>query len=283
MALSEGQVQIRDLVMGPGTPYEILGDSNPFVRSVRSSQTGARAWAHGSWSGVEWMEEAVVPLNILVVGDSTAEWLPRHHTLQAAFRPVGEIPEDVELRFALGGREYLMFGRPRMIDPQLINVRGNIITKASFVALDPMVYGAEEPVVLTLPTYGGGLTLPTIVPFTIDGVKLSGTAAISNAGTAESTRVHIRIDGPAYWPRIILNRPDGTTGELRLNFEIPEGQWVDIDVYTRTVLMNGTVSRLGATVGDWPVLPPGDSRISFSAVFYNPDAQMTVTARSCWW
>lgn len=166
MALAEYQAQVRDLVMGPGTNYAFLDDFNPFTLDVRADQAGNRAWGDGGYSGVEWREEIVVPMRLRVkdpANRTLGRWLELHQQLLAAFRPVGEAVQDVELRFALGGREYLMFGRPRVVEPDTKTIAGGYsVTRAAFVALDPTIYAGVETVFgpIGLPTFTGGLTIP---------------------------------------------------------------------------------------------------------------------------
>lgn len=288
MPLMEGQFQVRDLILGPGTQYEILRGTNPFQRNVRADQGGARAWNHGSWSGVEWAAEVVVPMTIRVRGETrdVASWLAAHQTLTAAFAPVGESAVDAELRFVLGGTEFLMRGRPRMVEPDLTLINsGKSITQAAFVALDPFIYAGAETVAgpTGLPTFTGGLLVPFTVPFTVDGVLASGFLDLTNTGTAD-TPLAIRLDGPVTDPSVTLQRTDGIVQTLRFEFDLGAGEWLDIDTGARTVLLNGAASRRGQTTGDFPILPPGTHRILFRAGgVLNLIAQMTVTFRSAWW
>jgi hypothetical protein len=80
MPLDEGQVQLRDLVIGPGTPYRFVRGShfNPLSRSVRADQGGARVWNDGSWSGAEWAEQATIPMRLVVMAVGAGEWLALH-------------------------------------------------------------------------------------------------------------------------------------------------------------------------------------------------------------
>src|SRR5690554_6903050 len=197
MPLAEGQVQIRDLVMGPGTPYRIMTEFNPFNRSVRADQSGPRAWNHGAWSGVEWAAEATVPMRILVEADDVAGWISLHQQLMAAFAPVGESATDVELRFAMGGREYMMRGRPRMVEPDLKLIgTGKSFTQAAFVALDPFIYSGTEGVAgpLNLPRYEGGLVISSAEPLNsntgfeenLDGWFVSGVGVTLTRSDAQA-------------------------------------------------------------------------------------------------
>ncbi|SCL15045.1 phage distal tail protein [Micromonospora inyonensis] len=160
MALSEGQVQLRDLVIGPGTPYRFVKGShfNPFKRDVRADQGGARAWSAGSWSGAEWAEQVAIAMRLVVLARGPAEYVTLMSRLLAAFAPSGG---DVDLRFVLAGAEYLMRGRPRMVDPESRHLDGHTYVQAAFVALDPTIYsGTEHEVPLSLPSTVGGLTVP---------------------------------------------------------------------------------------------------------------------------
>lgn len=284
MPLLDEQVSIRDLVMGPGTPYKMLG-FNPWNRQVRADTSGKRAWNHGSWSGAEWLDEAVVPMRIRVQGSGVGGWLSAHQLLSAAFRPIGDSTSDVELRWALAAQEYVMFGRPRMVEPDAEIVgTGKSYTQAAFVALDPFIYAGDQTVIdeIGLPIFTGGLTVPVMVPVQIDGALAAGFADLTNTGTADAG-LSIRIDGPVVMPSVWLVHDDGTVQRLRFDIELVAGQWLDIDTRIRTVLLNGTTSRRGQTTGDWPILPPGTHRLRWNATTYNDQATLTVRWRSAWW
>ncbi|OKI52851.1 hypothetical protein A6A27_08140 [Micromonospora sp. CB01531] len=282
MPLTEGQASIRGLVMGPDTPYMLLSEVNPWTRNTRADQGGQRAWGDGTWSGAEWTDEVVVPLQILVEANTGGEWLALHQQLLAAFAPSHE---DVELRFVWGGVEYLMRGRPRMVDPDVTAIAyGWSVTKAAFVAQDPTIYSGEEhSVTLGLPSTSGGLTLPLTVPFTVGATVTSGRRQITNAGTKASGLL-LRIDGPVPEPRVSVLTPAGTA-IVRVWLTLDVGQWLDIDTASRTVYLNGTASRRGLTTVEgigWPVLPRGDAEIAFDAPLYNANAQLTARWRDSW-
>lgn len=288
MALLEGQVQVRDLVMGPGTPFTV-NQFNPFNRTTRANQTEGRAWNHGVWSGVEWANEKVVPMSILV-GDTPggmASWVDLDQQLAAAFHPIGEEVGEAELRFVLGGREYVLFGRPRSVEPTSGHVGfGWSLTQVAFVALDPLIYSGELVQITTgLPTFAGGLTVSLTAPFTVDGVQVGGREPTENEGTAE-TGLFMRLDGPLQEPRVTLQRLDGTVVTLRFDIELLTGQWLEVDTAAETVFLNGLPqsSQLGRTAGDFFLLPKGVSTLRFSHTGnFNPTGQLTVSYRHAWW
>lgn len=286
MPLADGQVQIRDLVMGCGTVYEVTG-FNPWSRSARTSAAGERPWNHGGWSGAEWLDETIVPMRVYVrPPEKTPQvWLPLHQALMAAFEPVGDAGQDVELRFAVAGSEFVMFGRPRQVEPdtgELRVHRGRSWSSAAFVALDPRIYsGVEQSAQLGLPTFTGGLTAPIVAPFTVDGVMVGGRVTVANDGLAD-TPLSLRIDGPAVTPSVTLQRPDGLIQTLTVLFDLAAGQWLDIDTGSHAVLLNGVANRRGNVAGEFPILPPGTSTLRFNAADFDAAAELTARWRHAW-
>ncbi|MFL6144095.1 MAG: hypothetical protein ACJ72N_19800 [Labedaea sp.] len=281
------QVSVAGLLLGPATSYTLV-DFNPWGKANRATQTDKRAWAHGSWSGRELIDEVVIPIRALINTETPADFLAARHQLAAAFKPSDD-GTDAELRFRFAGQDYVMFGRPRMVDlenPELL-VLGKSFVKAAFVALDPLIYAATEmQQVLGLPSVSGGLTAPVTAPVTIGATVTAGRATIANAGT-QATALKLRIDpvgANLVEPRVSVLT--GTTVRvLRCNLTLTAGQWMDIDTGARTAYLNGTVSRRGNVSGDWPLVPPmseGSSELAFDAGVYSASAQLTATWRDAW-
>ncbi|MEU8329816.1 hypothetical protein [Micromonospora sp. NPDC048839] len=286
MPLTEGQIMVRDLVMGPGTMYETLRGFDPYSRQARVEQSDPRAWGDGSWSGAEWTAEAVVPIPVRVkdaANRSPGGWLAAHQRLAAAFAPSHT---DLELRWCTGGTEYVMVGRPRMVEPNVDTApAGWTYTKCAFAALTPTIYsGTEHSVTMGLPSTTGGLTVPLTTPFSIGATVTSGRQTITNVGT-KATGLRLRIDGPVVEPRISLLTSFGTA-ILRFWLMLDAGQWLDIDTDARTVYLQGSVSRRGLTSVEgigWPVLPGGlPGELAFDATAYNSSALLTARWRDAW-
>lgn len=287
MVLAERQWQIRNLVMGPGTPFRVQAQTNPFTLNIRANQGGKRAWNHGSWSGAEWGDERVVPLRIFVEADdlTPATWLQLNQQLAAAFAPIGDVAVDVELRHALGGREYVMFGRPRMVEPSTRHIgSGFSFTQCAFVALDPHIYSGElltaGPVGLAV--FIGGLAVPYTVPHIVEHVRVGGQVDIFNDGTAE-TPLQLRIDGPIPGPQVIVQHADDTVESLRVGFDLIAGQFLEIDTGSRAVLLNGIANRRGQVSGDFPLLA-GEETAQLRFLANGDDTgTLSVEWRSAWW
>lgn len=283
--LDDEQWMIRGLMLGPGTVYRLMDRTNPFLLSVRADQSEARPWDHGSWSGAEWANERPVPLQVLIDTDSLQEWLTARHALAAAFAPVGDAADQVELRFVLAGQEFVLFGRPRLIEPDMSLVAyGRAFFECRFAAQDPRIYsGALHTTgAVTLPGFSGGRTVPFTVPFSIDATISGGEATLVNAGN-EATGLSVRIDGPVTWPRFTITHPDASTETLQVRVSLADGQWLDIDTRARTVFANGSpaATRRGDAVGAFPLLKPGTSTLSYRAETTDTGT-LTATWRDAW-
>jgi hypothetical protein len=286
-AANDVAVTLRGLTMTAHDPPFVLLEFNPWQRSVRADSEAPHAWDHGAWSGHEWLEAVTVPLNVLVKTDDaergTNAWWALQRELTAAFAPSHV---DLPLTWTQGpdADAYVLYGRPRLVEPLAETAfRGWALCRAAFRALDPRVYsGVEHTETLGLPLSSGGLTVPLTVPFAITGGVLSGSLTLSNAGTTD-TGLTLRIDGPVSEPTVALRPSGGDTQTLRYLDDLGAGESLTIDTRARTAYVNGGVSRRGRVVGDWFLLPPGDSEVFFGAAAYDASAQLTVLWRDSWY
>jgi len=109
----------------------------------------------------------------------------------------------------------------------------------------------------------------------------TGAVQIANQGD-EPFPPRFRVDGPITNPTI---RNATTDAELRLITTLAAGEWLDIDVEAREVLLNGTVDRYptvqfpGST---WWELEPGNNDVRLLAVSFSAPAALIVYWRSAW-
>jgi hypothetical protein len=130
-------------------------------------------------------------------------------------------------------------------------------------------------------TYRGGVTLPTVLP----GRLVGGSITITNLGDAAAPLL-LRIDGPVPEPWIRVQRPDGITQSVRFDIDLADGQWLTVDSVSRQALLNDqpNANQRGSATWDmdeYPILP-GVTTIRFGGSEYDPDAEMTASARSAW-
>ncbi|KPC71710.1 hypothetical protein ADL26_15315, partial [Thermoactinomyces vulgaris] len=117
--LQTSQWKVRDLVMGPGTVFRVADSSKTFALTIRDPQSQDHSYGHGGIVGAEWANPRVIPIRVFIdtVEHTEASWVDAVDQLAAAFQPVGSTGEIVELYRNIDGREYVWFGRPRLIDP----------------------------------------------------------------------------------------------------------------------------------------------------------------------
>lgn len=145
-------------------------------------------------------------------------------------------------------------------------------------APDPLKYGPQVFGQATLATSGGGGGLTWPLTWPLDWGVVAGTTpgavSVGNAGTA-SYFPRLRIDGPVPNPTVTL----AETGDfIRYNGTVAAGQWLDIDLDRRRVLLNGQVSmrHLVTFGGAWLSVPPGGGTVSWTADAADPAATLSV-------
>lgn len=151
----------------------------------------------------------------------------------------------------------------------------------NLLAPDPRKYGAPAAAAAGLPAAAGGMVFPVTFPLTFPGGGGGGSLLATNAGRYE-TWPTLRIVGPATDP-VAENLTTGKRFRLA-PLTLGTGDYVDVDMDARTVLLNGSASRRAAVAADsdWWSLAPGDNAVRFGAAAYDPAAQLQLTWRPAW-
>ena len=116
---------------------------------------------------------------------------------------------------------------------------------------------------------------PRIYSVPLVTASIPGTLTLG--GNRDSTGI-ITINGPRTDPWIVL----GDT-VLALNYTIPDGSTVTIDLYNKLIFLNGSTNiRRYLSVGEagWPVLGPGSN--TFTVPSGSGSGTISVSARSAW-
>jgi hypothetical protein len=145
-------------------------------------------------------------------------------------------------------------------------------------APDSLKYGAPTYATATLSTAtpGAGKVYPVAYPldYGIAPGVTPGAVLVANAGTA------------AYWPRLRIlgpvTNPVVTLVEsgawVRFTGSLLAGQWLDLDMANRRVLLQGQVSvrQSVSSAGDWLCVPPGGGSVVWSADTADPASLLSV-------
>lgn len=105
---------------------------------------------------------------------------------------------------------------------------------------------------------GGGSVLPWTLPVTL-GASSGGSIIVANNGNGAALPV-IRLTGPLTNPQVL----DGVSGlYMKLNYTIPSGNYVSVDMAKKLILLNGTspIISVKADGSNWWGLDPGNSSI----------------------
>ena len=181
----------------------------------------------------------------------------------------------------------------RQITVQLadaVQVSGDRLKRfqVALVAADPAAYSVLDDTVtsssLALQNETGSLALPFPLPFTFGDFAVGGTVTATNDGNATSYPT-VKIHGACSAP-VVKNI---TTGKL-ISFptlSISSGDYVQVDMQRRTVLLNGQSSSpyvryLDVVTSDFWGLDPGANSIRLNAATFDASAKAAVTWRDAW-
>lgn len=145
-------------------------------------------------------------------------------------------------------------------------------------APDPLKYGPPTFATATLSTAtpGAGKVYPLAYPvdYGIAPGVTPGAVSVGNAGTA-AYWPRLRVDGPVLNPVVTLVESGAW---VRFGGSLLAGQWLDLDMVNRRVLLQGQVSvrHLVSSSGDWLAVSPGGGSVTWTADTADPAALLSV-------
>lgn len=131
-----------------------------------------------------------------------------------------------------------------------------------FTADDPTIYGSTlVSSGAIVRASGGGFILPVVFPI-VSSAAIGGTATVANAGNAPS-KPTVTFTGPLTNPYLLNN---ANSKYMQLNYTIPSGSFVTINMANKTIMLNGVSSILStkADGSSWFEIEPGNNILTFS-------------------
>lgn len=169
-------------------------------------------------------------------------------------------------------------GASKSIDVQLLGLplvntsgQSNVLHfDLQFVAQDPRKYSTEPQVATAslMNTFVGGREYPKTYNIRYGDETGTNEAHVVNIGDTVS-HSSFRITGPVIEPQI-LHEESGAY--IKVNLTLGADDYLDIDLLRKTVILNGTESRLASLDFDstWFVLTPGDNTLRFNGTQVSP-------------
>lgn len=281
------QAQIRDVLFDTSTGIEILAASIEDIMSLaelRSSNV-PRPQGHGMIStGPDWLSGLTVRIPFIVKGASRTEVLTRRDALAEAWYPSDDGGREPFV-MQLDGTKYLWWVKPSALSIVFETYTyPNCYLKGvgELTILDPTRYTNTESTVSSgLASTSGGLTYPHGYPYSY-GTVTSGSVTVVNDGTvpARFTAKITAGTGGLSGPRITHVESGAVLAfdTLTLN----AGEWVELDWWDQTVLLNGVASRSATLVrplSEWFRLEPGINTVLFGGTGVGT---LDVEWRSAW-
>lgn len=156
--------------------------------------------------------------------------------------------------------------------------------QAQLRAEDPRAYSQAQSVITgaALSAAAGGLTIPFLIPFTFNESS-GGEATVTNNGNRPTPPV-FRIYGQVTSPSILLVG-SSPTKQIAFTGSVGAGDYLEVDVANRTVLLNGTTNRinlLNFASTTWYELPVGTSTIQLQGTNFDGTARVDVYKRDAY-
>jgi hypothetical protein len=243
-----------------------------------SSLPAPKGNRNGAWSTPYWMPKREVTLMFSLEQSQTVgqSWGSVVQAFEAATQPnvVGT------LSFQLDGVTTSVTGvvEDRGLSTDFAYQFGSAKGPIKFLAFDPRRLAASVSASTNLPSSTGGLTWPITWPISWPATQVTGTASLSNPGTATGP-LKFTIAGPCTGPTI-TQQGTGLTLAFSSSLVINAGDSLTIDCEAQTALYNGQASRSMYLMNrGWMGFAPGVNTFSFNAAAYNSSALLTVSAQ----
>lgn len=269
---------LNGVTIGSGTVYQWTAwPTGLGVPEIRAEDE-FRPRRDGITPGDDWLGARTVVFEVQVKGEH-ADIEEALSDLSAAFAPRSS---DVwlDLRVTGSPSEYALKGRPRgcVWDLQKRFTHGIGDARCVFVATDPLKYGPEQTVVISLGAGGAGLAYPVSYPISYGASSLTGLASTPNVGL-KAVEWSAEIAGPVTNPRVAHVE---TGLYVAVDATLESGQTIVLDSRAGALLLGGTTPRPNwlRPGSRWFTLAAGSNSLRYTAD--SGSGAATITYRPGW-
>ena len=275
MSVIEGQIQLRDLVMGKNTDYHLLRTNFfgwPANRAERIPEPNQNGWRFNT---KDLFAGKTVEIEMLI---KSAD-LPAAMRALSKAAHITESDETISLlvHWTLDDTPKRLVGRVRNLDfPSYDRKTFSSATECTliFEAELPGFTGiSEQSKTVLLPVASGGHTFDVTFPMSFGSVGSGGSFTVENQGNMPY-QPRFRIDGPVVNPRITHQDQEKS---LEFDITLSASDWLEIDARESEVLLNGTASRYYTLTNTsrWFTIDSGVNNLFYSASGYDPSSLLT--------
>lgn len=276
--MNEWEFSYNGLTFGGATDYALRFIDGLDMPDSREDLV-TRMDSHGAFVFAQYLAERRITIEGDIVGDPGVDLASKINIWRQVFNPQ---PVAIPLSFVLPGeiqkRIYCVPTRRDLPNDFDFNIGIGRFT-IELVAEDPRIYEDNLNTASAQPATANGVDFDIDFSFNFGG-GVGGQVPCTNVGTYFSPMT-IRFAGPCTDPKAT----NLFTGEyLKLNTTIAAGEYIDVDVLTRTIVLNESASRYGTLdlTSTWWELPPGTTLVGFVATGTDSNTLMTVTWRGAW-
>lgn len=271
VVLDEWPIDIGELRLGRVDEFGGLWNITAFAghgSAPTDVQATQRTTGHGAWIGDRWYAAKPYTIDVGYEGGARADRDFAEARLLSAVQPDGTA---MVVHKETPYRTDVLLNGELSIDPANTYA---FTAQIPLLAPDPFRYAVEPFEAFTLlPTQIGGATWPKTWPATWDAVVVGGTMTLVNSGNREAFPTF-----KAYGPLPDFSLTLVETGErFAVDFAdsgggLDEGEWVEVDMRRRRVMLLGQTSLRRAVTGTFFSIQPGTSTVAFGSTSYNATA-----------
>lgn len=276
LVMENWQAEWEGLLLGQGTRYNIASFIGFDLPGMRTTDV-ERPLEHGVYAQTDLLTARTIELSLTVTGDTQEDAATRLEALKASFEPrTEEAPLVVQLP---GFGKRLINARPRRCSFPMAGSGLAHPVLVQWLCPDPRMYAVDEQGdSVGLPTAAGGRSYDRVYDVSYGAMPLGGRIYVRNDGNV-TTRPVIVIAGPVTDP-VVRNLT--TEQEERFSIDLASTDELVVDSVERTVMLNGTTSRLSAlsTDSEFIELASGVNEITFAGDGSDPMARLAIVWRS---
>jgi hypothetical protein len=273
---------------GPDEPLRGVNDAPGLAGGVRSRRnTTPRPYGHGGIDNSLYAEVMQAAVGGHVRGTTDEATWDQWHQISAALTSCLNTPRLLRWQEGSAGAELQAFVKLVQIDgPKPSPTEPHVLRyQAQFESEDYRGFSQTQATVIGNPlsAIAGGDVFPDTFPDTFTPSS-GGDLTVAIGGTAPTPPLY-RIHGGCASPRIVCN-PLGI--ELVVDATLGATDFIDINVATRTVLLNGAaehpefIDYAASSAARWADLPPGSWPFRLLAPVFDTTARLDVLARDAY-